>query len=83
MLYNTQKAEKSYYFKYRDTVVLGEEWTTSVHSFGKIEGSSLAANSYYSNEGLRRARKKETNLETKIEGSPAKRTTIDALNERP
>ena len=33
----------------------------------KIEGSNLAANSYFSNERPRRARKKETNLETKIE----------------
>ena len=57
-------------------------WSNASVLDRKIEGSNLAANSYYSNERPRRARKKETNLETKIEGTPAKRTTIGALNER-
>ena len=52
-------------------------WSNASVLDRKIEGSNLAANSYFWNERPRRARKKETNLETKIEeGTPAKRTTL-------
>ena len=49
--------------KYRqDTVVL---WSKSSTLDRKFEGSNLATISYILNERPRRARKKETNLETK------------------
>ena len=52
--------------------------------FRKGARSSLATNSEkFETNDHRRARTKETNLETKIEkGTPAKRTTSDALNGR-
>ena len=58
----------------QDTVVL---WSKSSTLDRKVEGSNLAANSYILNERPRRARKKETNLETKT------KRKVRPQNERP
>ena len=58
------------------------QWSKSSTLDRKVKGSKLAANSYFE-QTTKTREKDETNLETnKKEGTPAKRTTIDAWSKR-